>query len=162
MSSSKKPKHYKREKQLKRSKKRLEARKRERFEPLMKKLEKQGLTQGKKFVYEPAGEVKMSEVLGEFIDPYIEETRNKEEYETLLMIAIMAWNTALLPENAREEMFEKAFAKAMPPMPEEIKEIIYELIERKDRYFPQYTRQILNFELTDTGHDYHLSVISTL
>jgi hypothetical protein len=40
--------------------------------------------------------------------------------------------------------------------------IVGEMIERKNRYFAGYTRHILDYELTDTGDDYHISVISTL
>ena len=40
--------------------------------------------------------------------------------------------------------------------------IVGEMIERKNRYFAGHTRHILDYELTDTGDDYHISVISTL
>lgn len=163
MSSSKKSKQQQKQKRkLKRAKKHREARKRKRYEPLMKKLEQQGLAQDMKFMYEPKGEIKMSEVLNQFVEPYLEEARTKQDYEKLLMLAIMAWNTALLPEDTREEKLEKILVESVSPIPKEIKGFIYALIERKERYFHQYKRGILNFELSDTGHDYHLSVISTL
>lgn len=49
--------------------------------------------------------------------------------------------------------------------PEEVRAdaraIISELVERKERYFSEYKRMIIDYEVTDTGKDYHLVVIST-
>jgi hypothetical protein len=69
---------------------------------------------------------------------------------------------ALLPEEEREEMIETGFAESGHPLPEGMDEFLYELIDRKEQYFFQYTRQILSYQVTDRGRDYHLSVVSTL
>ena len=37
-----------------------------------------------------------------------------------------------------------------------------EMIARKERYFAQNTRYILNYELTEGRERYHLNVLSTL
>jgi hypothetical protein len=44
----------------------------------------------------------------------------------------------------------------------EIQDLIKELIARKNRYFSEHKRMIIDFELQDEGKDYHLSVASTL
>ena len=36
------------------------------------------------------------------------------------------------------------------------------MIARKQAYFSEYTRMIVNFELTETRDGYHLAVASTL
>jgi hypothetical protein len=40
--------------------------------------------------------------------------------------------------------------------------IVCEMIERKNKYFAYYTRNILDHELIDEGDKYHVSVISTM
>ena len=39
--------------------------------------------------------------------------------------------------------------------------IISELIAWKEARFPQHKRMIIDYEVTDTGKDYHLIVLST-
>lgn len=138
------------------------------LESLKRKLE-QGLLQGQEFVIEPSGEVKMSEVLTAFVEPYLESTNaaslTEEDYRKLLMLAIVAWNAALLPEEDQQDTIDKA-VKAIPAtswaMRAFMRAFMSELIERKKTYFSEYTRMIIDFELTDLGEEYHLSVASTL
>ena len=134
------------------------------LESLKRKLE-QGSLQGKEFVIEPSGEVKMSEVLTDFIEPYLEFTDTEEAYRKLLTLAITAWNISLLPEEEQQGMIDNVL-ETMPATSEEVKadlrEIVNMLIARKKTYFSEHTRMIVEFELTDTGRGYHLSVASTL
>lgn len=44
----------------------------------------------------------------------------------------------------------------------DMKEIVKELIIRKQAYFSEYRRTIIDYELTETSTDYHLSTVSTL
>jgi hypothetical protein len=43
-----------------------------------------------------------------------------------------------------------------------LKEIVGALIARKQALFSGYTRKIINFEVTDAGNSFHLTVASTL
>lgn len=139
--------------------------KQKRFEGLTKKLE-QGPFHGEKIVIEPSGEVKMSEVLTDFVEPYIEFTDTEEDYRKLLTLAVMAWNASFLPEKEQQDMIDRILDKGIPTGSEELKaglkEIVSELIMRKKVYFLEYTRRIIDFEVTDTGTGYHLAVASTL
>ncbi|MBN1313472.1 MAG: hypothetical protein JXB30_18845 [Anaerolineae bacterium] len=105
--------------------------------------------------------VKMSEVLREFIAPYRGFANTEEAYRKLLVTAIIAWNAALFSAEERKVHLEKI----LEILPEEVqadgRAIISELIERKERYFSEYKRMIIDYEVTDTGKDYHLVVIST-
>ncbi|MEK7442724.1 MAG: hypothetical protein AABZ78_18120 [Chloroflexota bacterium] len=40
-------------------------------------------------------------------------------------------------------------------------DIVDGLIERKERFFADNHRNILNYKVVDTGRNYHLSVVST-
>ena len=107
----------------------------------------------------------MSEVLMAFVEPYIESASTEEAHRKLLMLAIVAWNAALLPEEDQQDIVDKA-VKAIPAaswaMRAYMKSFMSELIERKKTYFSEYTRMIIDFELTEMGEGYHLSVASTL
>ena len=135
------------------------------LESLKRKLEQGPLRKGK-FVIEPSGEVKMSEVLTDFIEPYLEFANTEEDHRKLLMLAIVAWNTSMLSEEEQQDMVDMVFDEVMSKATEEVKtdlrEIMSMLIARKKTYFSEYTRMILDFELTDMGGNYHLSVASTL
>ena len=106
---------------------------------------------------------KMSEILENFIDPYLDMLETEDQHHRLLMVAIVAWNAALLPLEDQKATIDK-FAQGLPgddETQEDFYAIVAELISRKTEYFAQYKRMILDYELTDTGDGYHLSVVST-
>jgi hypothetical protein len=107
----------------------------------------------------------MSEVLSDFVEPYLEFADTEEAYRKLLTLAIVAWNTCLLPEEKHQDMIDGTL-EAMPETAEEVKtglrEIVNMLMARKKAYFSEYRRMILGYELTDTGRGYHLTVASTV
>jgi hypothetical protein len=106
--------------------------------------------------------VKMSEVLEEFIAPYLEIADTEEVFRKLLVTAVIAWNTALFPAKERKTYLEKV----LEALPEQVRAdgraIISELMARKERYFSEYERMIIDYEVTDTGEGYRLVVISTV
>lgn len=108
----------------------------------------------------------MADVLSAFIEPYRAYAKTTEAYRRLLLLGILAWNASLLPTHDQEAMITEVLAAGIPvgdqALLNEGREIIYELIERKQRYFAQYTRTIITFDLTETKEGYHLSVASTV
>ncbi|MBH8573012.1 hypothetical protein I8752_08265 [Nostocaceae cyanobacterium CENA369] len=117
-------------------------------------------------VIEPPGAEKMSEVLEDFIEPYINEVNNLGAHRRLLELAVTAWNTSLLPRLQQRETVEKLFNLEMfegdIEMQQEIKKLVYEMIERRQKYFPKIKRFIADFSLKKAGKSFHLSVASTL
>lgn len=137
----------------------------EHYESLISKME-QGPLKGMKYVIEPGGKVKMSEVLGAFVEPYAEGADSEEAYRKLLTLGVVAWNASFFPEDERQAMIDKVLDEGIPQGSKELKRglknIVNELLARKLAYFAEYTRDILDFQVTDTGTGYHLSVVSTL
>jgi len=121
---------------------------------------------GEKIVISPPGEAKMSDVLTDFVAPYRTEVDTEIAYQRLLELAIMAWNTALLPAPEQPEMIDRIIAEGFPKAHQELKQgmkdILDQFLARKNQYFSENKRLIIDFELKDTGRDYHLSVASTL
>jgi hypothetical protein len=109
----------------------------------------------------------MSEVLEDFVAPYMDMVGDNEEvYRKLLCLAVLAWNAALWPREEGQAMIDDALGKALSQGSEEdwadARDVIAELMRRKREHFATNQRDILSFELTDTGEGFHLSVVSTL
>ena len=100
-------------------------------------------------IKDPPGFEKMSGVLGEFAKPLIEQVKTKAGYQAALRFAVLAWNTAFLPEEERARMLrEKKLADALGPAGIALME---KLIARKLALFAAEKRPILDFELVDRG-----------
>lgn len=123
---------------------------------------------GEKFagmVTNPKGEVKMSAVLEDFVEPYLDVAQNPSEREKLFGIAVIAWNLAITPEHQRQSMIDQLLrmsAENDPLAQQDMREMIDELITRKQNFFAKNQRYIVDFQLQYTGKKYHLSVASTL
>jgi len=134
------------------------------FESLNRRLG-QGIPRKDEFIIEPGGAVKMSEVLTDFVEPYFEFADSDIAHRKLMMLAIAAWNTSLIPEEEQQDMVEEVL-RTMPATSEELetdlRETVKMLIARKKAHFFEYRRMIVDFKLADMGEGYHLSVASTL
>ena len=135
--------------------------KEERLESWKRRLEK-GPLRGKEIAFGPSGDVSMSDVLLDFIEPFRGLADTNEAMHRLITIALIAWNGALKPEDERQAFIQEMMG-AMPAddeLREDFVEIVHALIERKQKHFSEYNRMIIDYELTDRGKDYHLSVVS--
>lgn len=109
---------------------------------------------------------KMSEVLQEFVAPYVQTTPSISELDNFLKIAVLAWNIALTSPEERQIALDQIFAEMTSSTDQDIveglKSLVQELIDRKDCYFGSCQRGITSFDLQDRGDSYFLSVASAL
>ena len=105
--------------------------------------------------------IKMSEVLGEFVQPYLKYAETEEGYRKLMTIALVAWNASLLPKESQAEMIDEVLEKLPPEARADGKRIVKGLMRRKQRLFAEYRRAVVDFEVTDLGDAFHLQVAST-
>jgi hypothetical protein len=131
------------------------------YESLKTELTKDVPLDGCKIVVQPSGETKMSEVLLEFIEPYSQYWKTKEELNKLLGVGVIAWNAALLPGNERKEIIENAVNVAPPEIRQDMKAIVEEMIQRKETHFAHNKRMIMNYQVTMTKEGPHVTVLST-
>jgi hypothetical protein len=132
-----------------------------RYNKMIRRLQEAGLGD-REFAYPPKQADKMSEVLLDFIEPCREFADTTQAMHRLIVTALVAWNAALLPKAEQAESL-KQISKALPAdVVDDFYAIVGEMIERKNKFFADYTRNILDYELTDTGDSYRISVISTL
>lgn len=125
---------------------------------------KQGPWRDWEITVEPSQEVKMSVVLGKFIEPYVRFTNSLESYCKLVTLALIAWEASFLPEEEQKPMIDRVIREGVPEdrkLQAGLKKIVYKLLARKKAHFSQYRRHILDFEVTDLGDQYYLAVVST-
>ena len=153
------------QKRSKKKRKHRSERRRDGFGPLRARLQQSPLPV-QKLVVAPRGQVMMSDVLERFIDPYMDAPDGAEGYRKLLTLATMAWNTSLLPEEEQTKVVEEMIVGGIPDADDEqragLRDLLYMMIARKQAYFSEYTRVIVDFELTETRKGYHLAVASTV
>jgi len=106
-------------------------------------------------------DVSMSDALLEYAEPFMDVvyTDNKKEYERAIMMAVCLWNAAIM----REEGNEQGANRLLEPLMEdaESKGVVHYMLNRKREMFPDISRYILDYEVTERGDDFHLSVAST-
>jgi len=113
---------------------------------------------------EVPGLEKMSDVLENFVDPYIDMVTDARSFRSLLNLGVAAWNAALLPVDRRMALIDDALSarKVSGAEQEFIQAIIQNLIVRKLAHFSANRRAILGFDLKDTGDGYYLRVVSSV
>ncbi len=116
-------------------------------------------------VTNPKGQAKMSGVLESFVEPYLHTATTYEQQEMLFVIAIFAWNLALLPveqhQSALDKIVQDVSAGKGWLAKRDIRKVLAELMARKLEFFADNKRHIMDFQLEDMGHSYHLSVVSS-
>jgi hypothetical protein len=97
------------------------------------------------------GKEKISEVVMRFIGPLIHESYTETQWKALIELALISWNASLLPLEERKATIDEHVREGIVLKPEEAKQAIYELIERKDRYFADYHQLLVSYDLTMTA-----------
>lgn len=113
-------------------------------------------------VFSPPGEVKMSEVLWDFIEPYADTWETEDQLRKLIVVALVAWNAAISPVDRAKSLVESTMATLPPDAREDYLQVIAELMERKLMFFADNTRMIIDYKLTMTDDGPHVTVISSL
>ncbi|NJL82789.1 MAG: hypothetical protein HC890_07255 [Chloroflexaceae bacterium] len=112
------------------------------------------------------GEEKMSEVLHAFCAPYITDSTTPTEDRFMVSIAVMAWNLALIDEEAQRQamtnsLIEKVETSVQPEAILILRELVEELIARKKQHFNHINRFIVEYEMQQTKTGFDLFVAST-
>jgi hypothetical protein len=124
-------------------------------------LPKTGTLFGKDVVFVPSGDVKMSEVLWEFLEPYADHWENEDQLRKLLNVGIIAWNSALFSGKERAEVIDDMLRRVPPGARQDMRDLIMPLIQRKDAHFSGNRRMIVDYQLTMQPSGPYLVVAST-
>jgi hypothetical protein len=116
-------------------------------------------------IVNPQGEVKMSEVLEEYVEPYADSAPNYSQRQKLFELAIIAWNLAMMPESGRKVMIDEFLQQGIKGnrlIQQDARKVLEAMMVRKQEFFADHRRYIIDFKLQDLGDQFHLSVASTL
>ncbi|SIN95690.1 hypothetical protein SAMN05444166_1778 [Singulisphaera sp. GP187] len=107
----------------------------------------------------------MSDILREYLGPYHDMADDEYELRNLFILAVLAWNAALLPKKRRQPLidhfFKTTLTEASEPDRAEARRFVDMMIQRKEVSYATIQRAFISFELTDRGYDYHLTTLST-
>ncbi len=133
------------------------------LEALRSEMQDSGLLKGREVRVASAGEEKLSATLLQFIEPYKWLAPNYEAMHRLVTLAVVAWNGAIFGASGQPNFVEPLIESALPndeAMRRDFRQMINDMIERKQRHFANNLRIIVGYKLTERPHDYHLSVAS--
>ncbi|MFZ1039925.1 MAG: hypothetical protein WCA79_18055 [Anaerolineales bacterium] len=141
-------------------------RRRKGVSPILKDLADKVTAEGTtdKFLFNPKGEISMSDAISQLIEPYIDDAPNYNSFNNLVALACIAWNTSVLPDSQRNEALGK-MVDILPGKMEDRLEalaLLTRLMDRKRKLFPNVTRVIMEHKVTDLGNDFHIAIASTL
>lgn len=108
-------------------------------------------------------EVKASALLLALIEPYLELATTETIFRRLVTLAATAWNLSLIPEEQRQVVIEEVLSEMEEAETrEDMREIIEDLIRRKERYFGEYTWIVVGFDVVEEEDEFHLMVASAM
>ncbi len=122
-------------------------------------------TDSMKFIEPPDG-IKMSEVILKIAEPLLKKYGDSDErIKTIIPLTILEWNNLMLPEDEQEKFHAKTINSIIPSngSAEDVASLIYigDLIaERKNKYFPDINKIVVNYDLEVSGGDITLNVSS--
>jgi hypothetical protein len=113
-------------------------------------------------VESPPGQ-SMSEALLDFIEPYRDESADDlDNLRKVLVVAIVAWNAAILPRAEGEKLIETCLDAMPEAMRADARAWLDELIRRKQQHFADNRRLIINYTVTMRSDGPFVQVMSTL
>ncbi len=147
-------------------KKRMKKRKKRRLsakEKLKRKLKRNHPNKNMTIVDSPEGVAKMSDMIEVILGSYIDEPESTNAFTNLIGLAVMAWNTTLLPADKQDESLDHL--KNLFPQAEDLemaKEMVAILMKRKLEIFPEVNRIIVDFSVVPDGDGWDIEIASTL
>lgn len=145
----------KRKKRKRKNNNKMQLRKRLKANPVLKDIE----------IVEASNQEKMSAVILRFVEPYKATATSKEAYEKLIVFAMVAWNASILEGVARQQIIDTIRKEILSSSGEkgsqDLDEMLTMLMQRKERYFADNKRLILDYSVSESKHEFHLAIIST-
>ena len=136
------------------------------IEQLKQQMKKDGILSDERVVLVDSEGPKISEVFLEFIEPYEKDAPTDEAFEKLLVIAVVAWNAAVLGGEEGQQLIDVtvgAIAKsAGKKWGEDAKGIIAMMMRRKENFFADDNRYIMDYRWAELEDGHHLTVAALI
>ncbi len=118
--------------------------------------------QGLKKVFHNPDGPKMSESLGDLIDPYCRRGITLDQFRKLVTTGVMAWNLSTIEEPLRCAELDRLVGTIEADGAHDFKDIIHALVARKLSCFPNDNRFIVAFDVSITRGQFHIQAASFL
>ena len=114
-------------------------------------------------IQNPPGMEKMSEVLLEFAEPYLGEDPDRKKLQSVLQVAIVAWNAAILPRSQGQDLIREMATEFPQELKAPFMALVDDMVSRKRIHFAGNSRFILSLDFTMTADgEPHVQVGSSL
>jgi hypothetical protein len=133
---------------------------------LIERVKKSERFSGAEIIINPPNKEKMSEVLKDFVAPFLDECVDNIQMRTVISIGLIVWNASQLPEEKQQAILNKM--KYLLPIREKKDEhlfhenVIKTLLKRKKDYFSSNKRVLLDHQFSEHNGELSLDVVSTL
>lgn len=97
------------------------------------------------------GNDKLSERLVDLAEPFRKSPMSRPEYEILVKLASAAWNLSTFPIADRESALSHALRELPPHEQTSARDLVWNLLRRKEGLFPEDHRFIANVRVIDLG-----------
>jgi hypothetical protein len=136
------------------------------IEQMKQQMQKDGLLSDERVDLVETEGPKISEVFLEFIEPYEKDAPTEDAFEKLLAIAVVAWNAAVLGGEEGQHLIDvtvSAIAKsAGKKWGEDAKGIIAMMRQRKENFFADDKRYIMEYRWAKLEDGHHLTVAALI
>jgi hypothetical protein len=112
-----------------------------------------------KIIRNPPEMERISEVLADFASPWLDCVSTDEDYRRILQFAIIAWNSAHLPE---KERFADLDSELLQAIGEPGLNLLRSMIDHKLAHYSDYNRPILDYQISGSGEDLRIDVVSSV
>jgi len=117
---------------------------------------------GEVLVTPQGGLVSMSEALIDFMEINSQEWTNEEHLRKVIVLGMVAWNAAIASGAEREKLIQSTVATLPPDIRAEARGHLNMLIHRKELFFHNNKRLMLDYKLTMAPSGPYIQVMSTL
>jgi hypothetical protein len=135
-------------------------------EASFRRFEQKAASQGMKSIRAQKGQLKMSDIMHDFLAPYTSETPTLSEYHNLLPLALVAWNTALLPPERHNVLLNSFIQVALPnsdPIANhDLRRLLEAMVQDKLENFAEYDRAITDYDVYEVDGEIQLSIASRI
>lgn len=106
--------------------------------------------------------IKMSEVIVELADFLLEQAHTEDRVRAAITITCTAWNLAVVGFEKGQKFLDSYFEKINDSaLKQDAIDIINIIIEKKQDYYPDINRIILDFDIVRTKSKLHINVVSS-
>jgi hypothetical protein len=106
----------------------------------------------------------ISGALTKIIEPYRQFANNKPQLEKLLLVAMVAWNTTVVPENDAKKLLKMLIGQMKMSDVEDqafFIGLIAEFVSRKQQFYPNDKRLIVSTTVRETKGRFDIQAAST-